>query len=43
MDHLPYSPDLASADFWLFPKLRNVLKGKHFSDIEDLKSSMKKF
>jgi hypothetical protein len=30
MDHLPYSPDLAPADFWLFPELNTVLKGKHF-------------
>jgi hypothetical protein len=22
MDHLPYSPDLAPADFWLFPNSR---------------------
>jgi hypothetical protein len=26
MDHLPYSPDLAPAHFWLFPKLKSVLK-----------------
>jgi histone-lysine N-methyltransferase SETMAR len=30
MDHPPYSPDFVSADFWLFPKLTNVLKGKCF-------------
>jgi hypothetical protein len=42
MDHLPYSHDLAPADFWLFPKLKRVLRGKHFSDIEDIKSSVKK-
>jgi histone-lysine N-methyltransferase SETMAR len=43
MDHLPYSPDLAPADFWLFPKLKSVMKGKRFSDIEDIKSPVKKF
>jgi hypothetical protein len=43
MDHLPYSPDLAPADFWLFPKLKSVLKGKRFSDVEDIKSSVKNF
>jgi hypothetical protein len=42
VDYLLYSPDLAPADFWLFPKLESVLKGKHFSDIEDIKSSVKK-
>jgi hypothetical protein len=43
MDHLPYSPDLAPADFWLCPKLKSVLKGKCFSDVEDIKSFVKKF
>jgi histone-lysine N-methyltransferase SETMAR len=28
MDHLPYSFDSAPTDFWLFPELRSVLKGK---------------
>jgi histone-lysine N-methyltransferase SETMAR len=27
IDHPPYSPDLAPCDFWLFPKLKNALKG----------------
>jgi len=26
----PYSPDLASADFFLFPKLKSSLKGRRF-------------
>jgi hypothetical protein len=42
MDHLPYSPDLAPADFWLFPKLKSEMKGKCFLDVEDIKSSVKK-
>jgi hypothetical protein len=42
IDHLPYSPDLAAPDFWLFPELKNVLKRKHFSDAEDIKSFVKK-
>jgi hypothetical protein len=36
MDYPPYSPDLAPADVWLFPKLKSVLKGKRFSDVEDI-------
>jgi len=28
----PYSPDMASCDFWLFPKLKISLKGKRFDD-----------
>jgi hypothetical protein len=41
MDHPPYSCDLTPADFWLFPKLKSVLEGKRFTDI-DIKSSVKK-
>lgn len=28
----PYSPDIASCDFWLFPKLKHQLKGKRFDE-----------
>jgi hypothetical protein len=41
-DHPPYPPDLDTADFWLFPKLKSVLKGKRFSNFDDIKSSVKK-
>jgi histone-lysine N-methyltransferase SETMAR len=34
MDHSPYSPDLAPCNFWLFPKLKNALKGQRFADIQ---------
>jgi hypothetical protein len=36
MYHMPYSPDLAPADLWLFAELKSVLKGKRFLDIEDI-------
>ena len=36
MKHRPYSPDLASCDFWPFPKVKSALAGKHFSKIQDL-------
>jgi hypothetical protein len=42
MDHLLHSPDIAPGNFWLFPKLKSVLKGKCFSDVMDIKSSVKK-
>jgi histone-lysine N-methyltransferase SETMAR len=42
MEHPPCSPDLAPTDFWLFAKLKRVLKGKRFSDVEDIKSEEKK-
>jgi hypothetical protein len=43
MDHQPYFPDLAPADLCVFPELKSVLKGKHFSDFGDIKSSVKNF
>ncbi|KAK2723510.1 hypothetical protein QYM36_001994 [Artemia franciscana] len=30
VDHPPYSPDLVSSDFLLFPELKNALRGKIF-------------
>ena len=31
LKHSPYSPDLAPSDFSLFPKLKLLLAGQHFS------------
>jgi len=28
MEHLPYSPNLAPNDFWLFSKIKSALKGE---------------
>jgi hypothetical protein len=35
MDHQPYSPDLATTHFSLFPELKSLLKERHFSDDEE--------
>jgi histone-lysine N-methyltransferase SETMAR len=35
--HPPYSPDMAPSDFWLFPKLKETLKGQHFSSDAELR------
>ena len=40
LHHPPYSPDLASCDFFLFPKLKGILKGTRFQGVEDIKTSM---
>lgn len=32
----PYSPDLAPCDFFLFPKLKSMLKGRRFQTIDDI-------
>ncbi len=36
MNHPPYSPDLAPADFWLFPTLKKLLRGIRFPDLNTL-------
>ena len=37
----PYSPDLAFADFFLFPKPKTPMKGKRFAMIEERKEKSK--
>ena len=32
-----YSPDLAPCDFFLVPKLKGVIKGTRFTDVEAIK------
>jgi hypothetical protein len=34
--HPPYSPDLATCDFFLFPKMKLKLKGRRFDTIEEI-------
>ena len=38
--HPPYSPDLAPCDFWLFPKLKENLRGNRYFTIEDMKEAV---
>ena len=33
LENPAYSPDLAPSDFFLFPKIKEILKGRHFDDI----------
>lgn len=35
--HIPSSPDLAPADFFLLPKMNSAFKGGRFQDVEDVK------
>jgi transposase len=35
----PYSPGLAPADFFLFLKLKSILKGRSFATIEEIKEN----
>ena len=38
LEHPTYSPDLAPCDFYLFPKIKSVLKGTHFVTVENVKA-----
>lgn len=40
INHPPYSPDLAPADFMLFPKLKGILKGRKFHDVQDIQKNV---
>jgi len=35
----PYSPDLAPADLFLFPKLKSSLKGRQFQKAEEIEEN----
>jgi len=39
LEHPASSPDLPSNDFFLFPKIKEILKGRHFDDIDDIMSN----
>ena len=39
LEHPAYSPDLAHSDFFLFPKIKEILKGRHFDDTDDIRSN----
>jgi len=40
LDHPPYSPDLAPADYFLFPKVKSHLNGHLFDLILDIQKAM---
>ena len=42
MSHIPYSPELALSNFFMFPPMKKVLKGKHFANMEEMKQKMVK-
>ena len=42
LEQPPYSPDLASCDFFLFPKLKGVIKGIRFQDSKAITTSVTK-
>jgi len=40
LQHPAYSPDLAPYDFLLFLKIKEILNGRHFGDIDDIRSNI---
>jgi histone-lysine N-methyltransferase SETMAR len=40
LDHLPYSPDLAPDDYFLFPKVKSHLKGRPFDSISYIQKAV---
>jgi len=40
LHHPPYSPDLAPADYFLYPKLKFTLKGWHFQTVEEIQCAV---
>ncbi len=43
LPHPPYSPDLAPCDFFLFPRLKEHLKGQRFSGDAEVKAAVRKW
>ena len=39
LEHPAYSPDLDPSDFFLFPKIKEILKGRYFDDTDDIRSN----
>jgi len=39
LEHPAYSPDLVPIDLFLFTKIKEILKGRNFDDIDDIRSS----
>ena len=39
LEHPAYSLDLAPSEFFLFLKIKEILKGRHFDDIDDIRSN----
>ena len=40
LGHPPYSLDLAPYDFFLFPPLKKILRGRQFDDVADLQRAV---
>ncbi|UYV77389.1 hypothetical protein LAZ67_15000823 [Cordylochernes scorpioides] len=41
MPQPPYSPNLTSCDFFLFPKLKRLMKGRRYATLDEIKTASK--
>jgi histone-lysine N-methyltransferase SETMAR len=39
LEHPAYSPELSPSDLFLFQKFKEILKGRHFNDTDDIRSN----
>jgi transposase len=39
LERPPYSPDLAASDSFLFPKIKEILKGRQYIDADEIRSN----
>jgi len=39
LEHPVYSTDLAPSDFILFQKIKEILKGRHIDEIDDIRNN----
>jgi len=39
LEHPAYSQDLPPSEFYLFPKIKEILKGSYFDDIDGIRSN----
>jgi hypothetical protein len=40
LENRPYLPGLAPSDFFLSPKIKEILKGRHYDHIDDIRSNV---
>jgi len=43
LEHPAYSPDPTPNEYFLFPKIKETLKERHFDDIDDIRIIQRQF
>ena len=42
INHAPYSPDCAPMDFAVFPQLKSDMRGRRFTDLQEIRMAVRK-